>query len=175
MRRVYFLLFALCLATACERLVPADRTNWAISENGYGPIRFGMTARQVRRALGRPLIAIMDFDNPRNCIIAEVDGEPGLHFIFRNDELWLIDAHTAQVPWSQYRFERGVEESRLRSAYGATLRTMPDPERPPPAHGAVFFDERRRLGMRFNINGRGQAMRLYAGRILDLNIPDCYR
>ncbi len=77
--RSVFLTFLLVIGPA----LPAEAADaWTLRANGYGPLRFGMTVRQVSRILGDPGKVPAD---ETNCPYYQPRGRPELDLAFTED------------------------------------------------------------------------------------------
>jgi hypothetical protein len=96
---------------------------WAVSDSGAGPVRVGMSAADVRRAVGGELSLPVNLD--ATCEYTRARSAPGgLRFMLNEGQVARVDADSAAVPTT-----RGVRvgdgEARVRERYGSLVREEP--------------------------------------------------
>jgi len=68
---------ALCAAMACNASESSNGKDYRAGMNGYGPVRVGMTVRQVEHAIGRKLVIPPEYEN-EVCQYVDLGGGDGL-------------------------------------------------------------------------------------------------
>lgn len=64
---------------------PSSLAQWSLTPQGLGPVKIGMTWRQVSQALGD--IPLGGSGNDKSCMVAEADGFDGIRFMFLDNRL----------------------------------------------------------------------------------------
>ena len=93
--------------------------------DGFGPLRFGMTARQAHAAWPGVLSGIDDALQRQDCFRANVEGLPYFTLMFEGGRFVRYDSgdESLAAPGSG---RRGMAEARLQSLYGNALQSKPD-------------------------------------------------
>ncbi len=98
-----------------------DRADWAVTVDGAGPIRFGMTPSEAAAAVGVPVPSVPD----EGCEYWAPDGAPaGLSFMIENGRVVRADIDRAGVR-TLHGLEVGSRASAVRDAFGPTLLDEP--------------------------------------------------
>jgi hypothetical protein len=93
---------------------------WAVTEQGAGPIRFGMTVAQASGALGTTVGAA-----PQGCDYASMPGVPaGMRFMVVDGRIVRADIDSAGLP-SDRGAAVGMAAADVQRRYGDSLAVMP--------------------------------------------------
>ena len=154
--RILVLVVAFWLAAAGAEASPK---RWVLTPEGLGPVTIGMTVRQARAALGRPLKE--GPSGEETCADYAVDGLAGLYLLFENGRLGRVSV-TAGAPWrTAAGIGIGDSEAAVRKAYGRLQRKDNAYEDPPAAYLTVHTRHGR--GIKFGTDKHRKVTEMEAG------------
>jgi hypothetical protein len=151
---------------------------WALTPDGLGPVRIGMSKAQAARALGTRLSVGMpaDADNGM-CEEAAADGYGGLYLMFETGRLTrlLISKAPADTPTANERVDLtraasaqgvrlGMREAEVRRRFGGAIHAAVRPYEREPAHELTWIDRRSGRGFVFETDAEGRVEEMRAGR-----------
>jgi hypothetical protein len=153
-------LIALALASAAAAEAPA----WKLTPNGLGPVRIGMTAAQVEKALKTELEGEA-FDNEGSCIelFPESDELKGSYFMFLDGKLSRISVSEPSKIVTPRGIGVGASADDVRKAYGAGLQAEEHPYLGAPAEYLTFWLKPKKTGVRFETSAQGKVEFIHAG------------
>ena len=154
--RVLVLAVTLWLAAAGAEASPM---RWVLTPDGLGPLTIGMTVRQARTALGRPLTE--GPSGEETCADYAVKGLAGLYLMFENGRLSRVSV-TQGGPWrTAAGIGIGDSEAAVRKAYGRLRRKDNAYEDPPAAYLTVRAPHGR--GIKFGTDTHRKVTEMEAG------------
>jgi hypothetical protein len=138
----------------------------ALTPDGYGPVRIGMTEAEARAALGGQVASDADtgvnetchhiWAGPRNALSSLV-------YMVENGRVSRVTAHLD----SRVKTDRGLgvgdTEAQVRAAYPTGLEVEPHHYIGEPAHYLTFWTEPGRRGVRYETDERGIVREVHAG------------
>lgn len=135
-----------------------------LTPSGLGPVRIGMTQKQVSKVLGTPL----NHDDGaleigEDCSEANASTLPGAWFMFEQGKLTRVSLRPPSTLMTLRGIAPGASEAIVRNAYASGLAASPHAYEAPPARYLTFWTGGRRTGVRFEINQRGFVEAVHAG------------
>lgn len=148
----------------CAFLADAGEV-YRLSPDGYGPAHIGMTVDQASTALGMPLVTAQDeTPNPDCYHVHPRNGPVELYFMIQQGRIVRVSLYEGP---SAIRTDRGIglgdTIDKVRKAYGPNLRDEPHEYLGPTGRYLTSWDERRKRGIRFEINTDGKVDTIHAG------------
>jgi len=135
--------------------------SWRMSKDGLGPLRVGLTVRQVERVTGRQMVPVY---GRRSCRQWTLAGAPeGLSLITANGRLARVDVYRGTWRTTR-RVRRGTRESVFRSRYRG-LRTQPHPY----TSGKYLIVGGRKRRLIFETGAAGRVTSFRGGRAREVN------
>lgn len=136
----------------------AQGSTWPLHFDGYGPVRLGMTIEQAQQLLQTPLV-IDDYLEDETCRIFTPKGSgpaPSITFMTDHRRIVRIDVFPGAGP--QPATDRGARigdtEARIFVLYQGRVKSGPHHYTGPQGHYLRVFDERGRVRMIFETNGK---------------------
>ncbi len=138
-------------------------SSWRITPDGIGPVRIGMTPRQVTRAIGRRLSDDRHGRQSEECIEVMPQGREGLWLMFERGRLTRV---SVRAP-SRIRTPRGIgigaTEAAVRRAYAGGLKAEPHKYSDPPARYLTYWTVPGARGVRFETGLSRRVEAIHAG------------
>ena len=136
-----------------------------LHDEGYGPVRVGMTIAQAERALSAPLVPADDSSPADGCWhVKPARGHQGVQFMVQQGR---ISRASLWGDPSPIRTVRGVgigdPEAKVRRLYGPHLRSEPHAYDGPSAHYLTYWTRNGSRGVRFETDDHGRVQTIHAG------------
>ena len=168
--RVAALVVSLLALAACQQDPPAqgarDASVPALTVEGYGDMRIGMTIAEARQVSGLPLNNTpLDEETPGACVENEYAAANGdqLWLMFEGDRLVRITAST-EAPRTRTDQNVGVgsTDAEVRAAYQNVIEQGAH-YNPPPAHNLIVWTVPEQSGLLFEVSESGVVTAVHAG------------
>lgn len=124
---------------------------WQLSEEGFGPVRIGMSAPEAAQALATDLKG-EPIESGEICVEKVAANFPGVRFMFENGRLTRISVAKASPVTSQRAIAVGATAAQVRGAYGSQLVVEPHKHQPPPAEYLTYWALPKKRGIRFEVS-----------------------
>ena len=144
--------------TVAFSATPAPAT--VLTEQGYGPLRIGMTWAQARRAM--PGLR-GNFELGESCFVAEVAALPGFYAMFEDRRLTSISAGEGSRIATAGGLRVGHTAAQVRAVYGARTRSEQHHYEAAPAQYLTVWTVPGRRGIRFETNDHRRITVIHAG------------
>lgn len=170
MRALALALSILALA-ACQQDPPSqgarDSSVPALTVEGYGDMRIGMTLSEARLVSGLPLNNTpLDEETPGACVENEYPTPDGdqLWLMFEGDQLVRISA-SSEAPHTRtaQNVAVGSTDAEVRTAYQNVIEQGAH-YNPPPAHNLIIWTVPEESGLLFEVSEAGIVTAVHAGR-----------
>ncbi|HEX6741920.1 MAG TPA: hypothetical protein VF079_09040 [Sphingomicrobium sp.] len=148
---------------ALALLAAAAAQAWPLTPDGWGPVRIGMTQRQVEKALHTKLEGEPIPDQAERCIEKVSDRHPGLWFMFEDGRLTRISLGDESKVTTPRGIGIGASAAAVRRAYGKALKAEPHEYDEPPAEYLTFWTVAGKRGVRFETDPKRRVGAIHAG------------
>ena len=146
-------------------LVAAGQTSLSnmdvVRMDGIGPIRIGMTLREVNKAL-RTSYSTPTEPDERSCFYVDVPGHHGLELMILNGRFVRVDVDDKTTK-TEVGIHNGDSERSAMSKYGGKLKVEPQFYSPETGHYLTLFSADKKYALRFESDD-GKVTRYYAGK-----------
>ncbi len=138
--------------------------SWALTPDGWGPVRIGMTEAQVERALrvrlhGEPL----EPGDENACVEMDSARFPGVVFMFEDKKLSRISLWEKSTITTSRGIGLGASADQIRRAYGLGLIAAPHYYEDAPAEYLTYWVVKGKRGVRFETDGKRRVQAIHAG------------
>jgi hypothetical protein len=141
----------------------AVQPQWRLAVDGLGPIRIGMTRKEVESALhtrlkGEPI------EDEKSCIeLVPVGRDQGLWLMFEDYKLTRISIAQPSRITTPRGIGIGATAERVRRAYGRGLKAEPHKYEGRPAEYLTYWTVPGKRGVRFETDGKRRVQSIHAG------------
>lgn len=139
----------------------AERGHYVLTPNGLGPVRIGMTQKQVVDAIGGKLEGEA-IESDDVCAEKESTALNGVAFLFEDGKLTRISLAEGTDVTTPRGIGPGATASAVRRAY-AGIASEPNTYIEAPAEYLTFWTLRDKKGVRFEVNEKRQVYVIHAG------------
>lgn len=144
----------------------------ALTPDGLGPVRIGMSKAEVEAALGRRFAPAPDGDiGMEGCELYALE-EAGPTYMFEAGRLTRISVDGPGAPRTQAGAGVGDAEARVLALHPEAIRT-PHTYADPPAAYLTVWDKVRERGYNFETDETGVVRMLHAGRASIVYVEGC--
>jgi hypothetical protein len=154
---------ALLLALTAAAAAAAPPPQWRLTVDGLGPVRIGMTRKQVEAALhtrlkGEPI------EDEKSCIeMVPVGRDQGLWFMFEEYKLTRISIGQPSRVTTAKGIGVGASADQVKRAYGRRLKIEPHHYEDRPAEYLTYWTVPGKRGVRFETDGKRRVQTIHAG------------
>lgn len=131
-----------------------------LTENGYGPLRVGMSWALARRAM--PTLH-SDMELGEQCFEATASNIPGLYAMFEDHRLVRVSIADANPIRTALGARLGQTAAQVRAIYGPRLRVEPHHYQGPAAQYLTWWTIPDRRGIRFETDTHRRITTIHAG------------
>lgn len=144
-------------------LLQAKPAAWVLTPSGLGPVKIGMSVKQVSKAIAAPVKLVDDAsDDPEVCAVVPLPGQEGISLMFEHAHLTSISIGRA----SRTKTERGIAvgdtEVRVKAAYPSLDITAADYDEAP-ASNLTYWVKKDVSGIRFKTGQDRKVLLMSAG------------
>jgi hypothetical protein len=137
----------------------------ALTPDGYGPAKIGMTIKQASKALGIPLVTSNDEQPNPDCYhVQPKSGPTELAFMIQAGRIVRVSLYNGP---STIHSDRGIALGdpidKVRKAYGKDLSDEEHEYLGPVGRYLTFWDEKKQRGMRYETDTEGKVDKIHAG------------
>lgn len=148
-------------AAAALLLCGAAPAPWVLTPDGLGPIRIGMTQRQVRAAIHAGFQ--VDGAGDEACEEVGIVGVKGVYLMFQKNRLTSIALGEGSRLATDKGLHVGSTEQAVRAAYRWDLRIKPHAYNAPPAYYLTAWDKARHRGVKYSTDSNRVVESIAAG------------
>jgi hypothetical protein len=151
------------LTVIASTAAAAPQAKWRVTVDGLGPVRIGMTRKQVEKALhirlkGEPIL------DEKSCIEMVPTGkDQGLWFMFEDYRLTMISIGDPSRLKTLRGIGVGATAAEVRKAYGRGLKAEPHKYEGRPAEYLTFWTVPGKRGVRFETDTKRRVQMIHAG------------
>ena len=138
----------------------AAGTDWLVRPEGVGPIKIGMTPRELSSVLQQS-IQVPTSGDEKDCFYFEPKDHPGLSVMILHKRVGRVDIANSQFSTAE-GVRIGDSEEHARKVYGSGLKVEPHHYDAPEGHYLTILSAQHRLGVRFETYN-GKITSYYAG------------
>jgi hypothetical protein len=141
----------------------APQPRWRLTVDGLGPVRIGMTRKQVEAALhtrlkGEPI------EDEKSCIeLVPVGRDQGLWFMFEDYRLTRISIGKPSHVTTPRGIGIGASADAVKRAYGRGIQAEPHKYEDRPAEYLTYWTVPGKRGVRFETDGKRRVQTIHAG------------
>ena len=152
----------LLAAVGASAMAPAPAKP-VLTVDGLGPVRIGMTIRQVEQALGGKLVGEA-LESDDICVEKESKSGPrGAYYMFEDKKLARISLGRGSSTTTARGIGVGATARQVRRAYGVKLKAEPHYYAGRPAEYLTFWTVPGKRGVRFETDSRRKVDTIHAG------------
>jgi hypothetical protein len=147
------------LLCVCLTSTPFAADTWVVREDGVGPVKIGMTERQLSAALHQKLVEDDDSGSD-NCFYVHTPAREYVRFMLIDSRLARIDVQKPGV-FTASGLQVGDSEEHVRKIYGPRMKTSGH-QYIDTGHYLTVRGRDRQYGVRFETD-KGKIIEYYAG------------
>lgn len=142
---------------------PAPASTFALSPDGFGPLRIGMTIAEASRALGTELAPTSEYEQDSCRHYGSADLPPDLVLMGQNGRITRVTIHQSSKLKTDRGLGLGVSEAEVRGAYDGKIETEVHHYLGEPAHYLTSWSAKTKRGVRYETDREGVVREIHAG------------
>lgn len=139
------------------------RAGPVISQDGFGPLKVGMTVAEAAQALGAPLEPAYEGEEETCRHYGSAAAPKDVIFMFQDGRLTRVTAHLQSPAKTDKGLGLGAREADVRAAYGPALTIEPHHYVGEPAHYLTAWADGRTRGVRYETDAEGAVTEIHGG------------